>query len=71
MYTMLRIGTAQGDLTFLYTKKSSDFFDKIKKAKENIKYIDCIKYIEETKRDLNLNCNYDMCIDKLLFKIFS
>ena len=43
----------------------------IKKAKENIKYIDCIKYVEEAKRDLNLNCNYDMCIDKLLFKIFS
>lgn len=43
----------------------------IRKAKEDIKYIDCIKYIEETKRDLNLNCNYDMCIDKLLFKIFS
>lgn len=42
----------------------------IKKAKENIKYIDYIKYIEEAKKDLNLNCNYDMCIDKLLFKIF-
>ena len=43
----------------------------IKKAKENIKYIDYIKCIEEAKRDLNLNCNYDMCIDKLLFNIFS
>ena len=43
----------------------------IRKAKENLKYIDYIKYVEETKRDLNLNCNYDMCIDKLLFKIFS
>ena len=42
----------------------------LKKAKENIIYIDYIKYVEETKRDLNLNCNYDMCIDKLLFKIF-
>lgn len=43
----------------------------IRKAKENIKYIDCIKFVEDTKRDLNLNCNYDMCIDKLLFRIFS
>lgn len=42
----------------------------IKKAKENIKYIDYIKYIEETKRNLNLNCNYDMSIDNLLFKLF-
>lgn len=42
----------------------------IKNAKDNIRYIDYIKYVEETKRDLNLNCNYDMCIDKLLFKIF-
>jgi len=43
----------------------------IKRAKENIKYIDYIKYIEETKKDIALNCNYDMCIDKLLFKIFN
>ena len=43
----------------------------IKKAKENIIYIDYIKYIEETKKDINSNCNYDMCIDKLLFKIFN
>ena len=43
----------------------------IKKAKENIKYIDYIECVEETKRDIKLNCNYDMCIDKLLFRIFS
>ena len=43
----------------------------IKKAKDNIKYIDYIKYIEETKRTINSNCNYDMCIDKLIFEIFS
>jgi len=42
----------------------------IKKAKENIKYIDYIKYIEETKININANCNYDMCIDKLIFSIF-
>ena len=43
----------------------------IEKSKENIKYINYINYIEETKRDIALNCNYDMCIDKLLFKIFN
>ena len=42
----------------------------IKKAKDDIRYIDYIKYVEETKKNINLNCNYDMCIDKLLFKIF-
>ena len=42
----------------------------IKKAKEDIKYIDYIEYIEETKRNINANCNYDMSIDSLIFKIF-
>lgn len=42
----------------------------IKKAKGNIKYIDYIQYVEETKRNLNQNCNYDMSIDNLIFKIF-
>ncbi len=41
----------------------------IKKAKENIRYVDYIKYIEEAKNGINLNCNYDMCIDSLLFKL--
>ena len=43
----------------------------IKKAKDNIKYIENIKYVEETKRSINANCNYDMCIDNLIFKIWS
>ena len=43
----------------------------INKAKENIKYIDYIKYVEETKTNINSNCNYDMSIDNLMFKIFN
>jgi len=43
----------------------------INKAKENKKYIEYIKYIEETKNNINSNCNYDMCIDSLIFKIFN
>ena len=43
----------------------------IKKARENMKYIDYIKYIEETKTNINANCNYDMSIDNLIFKIFN
>ena len=42
----------------------------IEKAKQNIRCVDYIKYIEETKTNINANCNYDMCIDKLIFKIF-
>ena len=42
----------------------------IKKAKDDIKYIEYIKYIEETKKNINANCNYDMSIDNLIFKIF-
>ena len=43
----------------------------IKKAKENIKYVKYINEVEETKKNINLNCNYDMCIDKLLFSLFN
>lgn len=41
-----------------------------KKSKENLKYIECIKTIEETKDRLKKNSNYDMTIDRLLFKIW-
>jgi len=43
----------------------------LKKAKENIKYINYIQNVEETKRNIKANCNYDMSIDNLLFKIWS
>jgi len=42
----------------------------INKAKQDTKYIKYIFYVEETKRNINLNCNYDMCIDKLIFSIW-
>lgn len=40
------------------------------KSKENTKYINGIKVIEETKDRLKKNCNYDMSIDNLLFKLW-
>lgn len=43
----------------------------INKAKKNIKYINYISYVEDAKKNINLNCNYDMCIDKLLFNIWN
>ena len=42
----------------------------IDKAKKEYKYIKYISYIEETKRNIKQNCNFDMCIDKLLFNIW-
>ena len=39
-------------------------------SKKNIKYIRCIETIEETKKRLKANSNYDMCIDNMLFNIW-
>ena len=42
----------------------------IKKAKENYKYANCIEIIEETKKRIKANSNYNMCIDYMLFGIW-
>lgn len=39
-------------------------------SKENIKYIKCIDIIEEAKKRLKANSNYDMTIDNMLFSIW-
>ena len=38
-------------------------------SKQNIKYIKCIEIVEETKKRLKANSNYDMSIDNLLFNM--
>lgn len=38
--------------------------------KQDIKYIRCIEIVEETKKRLKANCNYDMCIDYMIFSIW-
>ncbi len=40
------------------------------KAKENYLYTNCIFIVENTKKRLKQNANYDMCIDNLLFNIW-
>jgi len=40
------------------------------KSKEDIRYINCIDIIEDTKKRLKANSNYNMCIDNMLFKIW-
>ncbi len=39
-------------------------------SKQNIKYINAIDIIENTKKRLKANSNYDMCIDNMLFSIW-
>jgi len=41
----------------------------LKLSKQNIKYIRCIDIVEQTKKRLKANSNYDMCIDNLLFNM--
>jgi len=42
----------------------------LKQAKENYLYTDCIKIVENTKKRLKQNGNYDMCIDNLVFNMW-
>lgn len=42
----------------------------IELAKKSCKYANCIKIVEETKKRIKLNANYDMSIDNLLFKLW-
>ena len=39
-------------------------------AKENTQYAKCIDIIENTKKRLNQNANYDMCIDNMIFNMW-
>ena len=38
----------------------------LKKAKEQYKYTNCINIVENTKKRIQRNANYDMCIDNML-----
>ena len=42
----------------------------LRKAKTNYLYTNCIKIVENTKKRLNQNGNYDMSIDNMLFKMW-
>ena len=42
----------------------------LKMAKENYLYTNCIKIVENTKKRLAQNANYDMSIDDMLFKMW-
>ena len=42
----------------------------IKQAKTNYRYANCIEIVEETKKRIKQNSNYNMCIDYMLFGIW-
>ncbi len=42
----------------------------LKKAKENSLYTNCIEIVENTKKRLDQNANYDMCIDNMVFNMW-
>ena len=66
-----------GRLEALYKNKEiiNDLLDYItiiflEKAKNNAKYITNIETIEKVRKNLKANSNFDMSIDKLLYKIW-
>lgn len=42
----------------------------MKLSNQNIKYINCVQIVEETKRRIKANSNYDMCIDYMIFSMW-
>ena len=42
----------------------------LKNAKANFLYTNCISIVENTKKRLKQNANYDMCIDNMLFNMW-
>ena len=65
----------KANLIYQSQDEKNDILDSINiilfnKSKQNIKYLNCIDYVEETKKRLSLYTNYNMCIDNMLFRIW-
>ncbi len=41
-----------------------------KKSKQDVRFLNCIDVVEDTKARLNANGNYNMCIDNMLLRIW-
>lgn len=68
------IGKIFADAEILYNQKEEiqeilNYINTCLYNSKEINKINCIKYVEETKKRLNSNSNYDMCIDYLLMKM--
>ena len=55
------------DIQEILNYMNIEFFEK---GKTNEKYLNCIEYIEQAKRRLKANSNYNMTIDNVLLKIW-
>ena len=42
----------------------------LKKAKNQYLYTNCIRIVENTKKRIRQNSNYDMCIDNMVFNMW-
>ena len=42
----------------------------LRMSKKNIKYANCIEIVENTKKRLNQNANYDMSIDNMIMNMW-
>lgn len=65
----------QADIIYKSQDEKNEILDGINvmlfnKSKEDIRFLNCIQIVEETKRRINFNGNYNMCIDNMLFKIW-
>ena len=45
-------------------------FQRLRTSPSNYLYTNCITIVENTKKRLQQNANYDMCIDDMLFNIW-
>lgn len=65
----------KADIIYKSQEEKNDILEGVnvilfKKAKQDIRYLNCIEIVEDTKKRLNSNSNYNMCIDNMLFKIW-
>ena len=65
----------KADIIYKSQEDKNDILESINillfdKTKEDIKYLNCINIVEDTKKRLNANGNYNMCIDNMLFRIW-
>ncbi len=65
----------QSEILYKSKEEITEFLDYInilllKKAKEQYKYTNCINIVENTKKRIRQNANYDMCIDNMLFNMW-
>ncbi len=65
----------KADLLYKMQEEKKDILESIniilfKKSNEDIRFLNCIDIVEDTKRRLNANSNYNMCMDNMLFKIW-